>query len=220
MAEENTSTETSGTPGDGGGSPAGYVPQAVFDRAEAQRRSLQSQLDQLRATPPAPAAPAAPEPTSTGTSTVESELAAIKATLAGFQGFDPAAVGKQVQAEIARAQAIADARTKLASEFSNARPEVLGADYATPEEMKAAVEASHTAETASIKAVEERVREELRAQMKELHGVDLAPAPQAPATSDASGDTGPATIRDLASMDFDKLTSMSDEDIAKALART
>lgn len=224
MADENTSTETStGTGdastggGDGGGSPVGFVPQAVFDRAEAQRRDLQSQLDRLRAAPPAPAAPAAPEAsTSTGTSAVESELAA---RLAKLDSLNPDAFADAAMARFAQATALREAEATLKTEFPHARGEAFQG-HSTPEEMRAAVMASHQSETEARAAVRDQVRAELAAQIKEQHGIDLAPAPQAPATSDGNGDTGPATVRDLAGMSFADLNKLDDAALTAALART
>jgi hypothetical protein len=216
VAEESTSTNDPGTPGAGGGVPAGYVPQADLEAVEAKRRGFQAEVERLKAQ--LASATAAPTPTPpAATSGVEAELAALKAQ---FEGLNPSSITAQVVAGLAQREALVAEKAKLRDEFKSARADVFDASYETPEEMRAAVEASHKAEAENIAAVEARVRQEMAAQMKELHGVDLAPAPQVPATSDANGDTGPSTIRDLASMPFDKLTSMSDEDIAKALART
>lgn len=220
MSDQVTSTSSSDASGDGGGVPAGFVSQADHDALEAKRRDLQSKLDQETAKNKQLVAQHSTQPTGTTGDQVDKSDDRIAQLEAKLASFDPNALADQFTARFNQQQALAAARTALKEQFKMARPEVFSASYETPEEMQAAVEASHKAEAENVAAVEARVRQELAAQMKELHGVDLAPAPQAPATSDANGDTGPSTIRDLASMPFDKLTSMSDEDIAKALART
>lgn len=220
MADEQTGTGTSDASGAGGGNPAGFVPQDQFERAEAQRRDLQSQLDRMKAAEAArqttPPEPPAPSSTSTGDSSVESELAAIKARLGSL---DPNAFADAAMARFAQATALREAEAALKTEFPNARSEAFQG-HSTPEEMRAAAAASHQTETQALDALRDKMRAELAAQIKETHGIDLAPPPQAPATSDGGGDTGPTTQRDLAGMSLSDLSKMSDEDVAKALART
>lgn len=195
----------------GGGAPAGFVPQADLERVEAARRDLQSQVDKLKAAAtPAPAV----APAATGDA---DRIAALEAQI---KAFDPATIATQLQAGLAKAQLLVDSRTALAAKFGNARPEILAARYETPEEMAVAVEASHTTETAAIAAVEERVRGEYAAQMKALHGIDLAPPPQAPAPgSIKDADAPPSSITELAALSTEDILGMDDEAIQKALAR-
>lgn len=180
-----------------GGVPAGYVPQASLEQAEARRRSLQSELDKERVK-------------NTG---LTDRLARVEEMMAGF---NPDAIADQFTARFNQQQALAAERTTLRQEFTLARPDVIDAQYATPEEMRAAIEASHKAEADYRASIRESVQGEFLAQLKEQHGIDLAPAPQTPADPE-SGGTGEVTAKDIASMGLDDLLALDDAAYAKAL---
>ena len=116
-----------------------------------------------------------------------------------LERFDPAKVADEFTARFNQNQALAAEKVKLADEFKLARPEVLDARYQTPEEFRAAVQSSHDAEAAHREQMRQEVESEMFARLKEQHGLDLAPAPQAPAAEgkDGSVPQGPTTIEDL-----------------------
>ena len=187
-----------GTPSSGlPGVPEGYVPRSELETTEAKRRGLQSENDRLKAElAKATATPAAPAPQ--------------QAT------FDEAAFTEKLFARMAQREAIRDARAGLSQELPFARPEVLSADYQTPEELRAAVERSHT----EVKSFRDQVAEESRAsviaELKEKHGIDV-PAPQA-APSDGEGGPQEPSARDLAAMPFSDFLNVDQAVIDKAVA--
>lgn len=122
--------------------PEGFVSQAELERVEAQRRSLQSELDRLKAAPPPAPVPPAPAPTSAATKSPS--------------GFDPEAFSREVAVRAAGATALTLAADKLKGEFEYADPTFFDpdviTDFATVEALRAAVEADHNRVKALVDA--------------------------------------------------------------------
>lgn len=213
MSEENPTTETSPAGGDGA-MPDGFVPKADFDATEAKRRDLQSQLDKAKAqlaARPEPATPAAVA----GDADLAAEVATLKAKLASF---DPNAIADQFTARFNQQQALAAAKLSAKEKYANARPEVVNATYESPEELVAAVEASHKAETSHREQIAAQERERISAELKEKHGISLEPSPQieAPDTDGAAAGV-PQNQRDLAALSTSEYLALPDEVREKAL---
>lgn len=149
MSEIETGTPTppaspeapAGGPGAGApvSPPAGYVPQADFDRAESHRRSLQGELDRLRATPPVPpAAGSGGAPAKTPS------------------GFDPEGFRRQLLTDVFGATALAREAEVLRGQFEYADPSLFDADvlpeFGSVEALRTAVEADHNRVKAIVEA--------------------------------------------------------------------
>jgi hypothetical protein len=218
VPEENTTTETSPAGGDGGQVPEGFVSQAQFDATEAKRRDLQSKLDKANAS-----LAARPEPTTQAAVAAESaekdRIAALEAQVAKLASFDPDSIADQFTARFNQQQALAAAKLSAKEKYANARPEVLNATYESPEELIAAVEASHQAETSHRAEIAAAERARISAELKEKHGIALEPSPQttAPEGGSTAADGVPQNQRDLAALSTSEYLALDDDVRDKAL---
>lgn len=196
------SAETSGAEGSDPGTPSGassHEPPAGFvsaDALEAERaraKSFQSAADKK-----------------------DAELAELRQRFAAIEEsvkqFSPDVLAKTLSASLARERSIEEARSALTKEFGEARPEVLAASYDTPEELRAAVEASHKAETERLEKARAEERARIAAELKEKHGFDLPAPTQPPAQESGEQKVDLTKIRGLGLLD------VSDEELA-ALSR-
>lgn len=162
MTETATGTEGGTLPSGATSVPAGYVPQAELDAAEARRRDFQSQNDRLKA-----------------------ELAAAKNAAPAAPAFDADALAQQFEARMMRSLALREERAKLSQEFSLARPEVFEQSFDSPEAMRAAAEASHRQEEQYRSKIRDEETTKIVASLKE-RGFDV-PAPQTPPAQGTDG---------------------------------
>lgn len=212
MSEENQPA-ASGEPGSdpaasdpaGGGVPAGYVPQSQLDQIESQRRSLQGERDRIAA-----------------------ELSTLKAAAAKPQPTDPPASGQAfgaadvsalVRAELARDRAVSDARAKVSQDFTLADPSVLTRNYETAEELFTAAKQSHDSNKALREQIAGETRTALLAEIKQRHGLDLAPPPQTTGGEGEGGGKSDPTVQDLARMPFSDFLQV-DPEVAMKAARS
>lgn len=168
---------------------SGFVPKSQWETTEQQRRSLQAELDRRKAAEkPAPTPPPAAAP------------------------LDANAVAAQVWTLLAAKTAVADTLRDAREKFPSARPEVLSADYQTPEEALAAVQASHQSEETYRTSVRAQVEAELAARLEREHGIKVAPT--TPQTSDAEG-SKTLTAADLKAMSQADFNKVPDEEIQR-----
>ena len=169
------------------GVPAGYVPQSELDKATQRARAEQSRADQA----------------ASRYDSLASELSEIKQVMSSF---DPNSIVRQVQAGIHQAQALASEATKLRSEFPHARTEIYDGTFASPEELRAAIQASHSSEEARIQQIRDAARAEVLGEVKEKHGIELAPA--TPPVND--GGEKKLTAADVAAMSLSEKMRLPD----------
>lgn len=206
METPETQTGTSGgadpsegaaASGGGGGAPAGYVSQAALESAQATIRRLQSERDRANSElTKLQGEGSKPEPSSSsGAATIPS----------------PDEYAAAVLARLAQREAVRDARAGLSQEFPNADKSILAADYHSPEEMRAAVEASHR----SVSALVEQTRQATLKEAAETYGFTIE-APQTP-PSGGEGGKKELTARDIAAMPMSERLALDPDVFAKAL---
>lgn len=173
--------------------PTGFVSADALEAERARAKSFQSASDRK-----------------------DAELAELRQRFAAIEEsvkqFSPDVLAKTLSASLAKERSIEETRSALTKEYGEARPEVLAASYDTPEELRAAVEASHQAESARLEKARTEERARIAAELKEKHGLDL-PAPTQPA-ADPSGEPE----LDLTKLRGLDLLNVSDEELA-ALSR-
>ena len=99
--------------------------------------------------------------------------------------------------------------TKLRTEFPHANPELYDRGFATPEELRVAVEASHQSKEKEIAEIRESAEAEIRAELKKKHGIDLAPSSPPP----SEGDKSKLTADDVAAMSLSDKMKLTDEQL-------
>lgn len=199
-SEGTTSTSTAGSDqsnGAGGlpGTPQGFVPVAELEKANQRAASFQAAADRASAR----------------SDQVMKELGEVKSLM---QSFDPNSIVAQVQAGIAQARALETEAVALKAEFPHATKELYDRGFATPEELRVAVEASHLSKVKEISEIRESAEADIRAELKAKHGIDLAP--QSPPPSD--GDKSKLTAADVANMSLHDKMALTDEQL-EALSR-
>lgn len=200
MPEDPTQPTGSGADsGASGGASGGAISQADLDRAvsEAARRAAQSTRDSLKAEGWGPPKAADPEPSP----------AASTLTLDQIQN--------GVRAVISQEAALRDAKSGLSQEFPSARKELFDAAYSTPEEMRAAVSASHTQEESYREAVRAEERDAALKLVSEKYGIKVE-APQTPPT-EAEGGPKELTAKDVASLSFSEFQKLDPKVVERAL---
>ncbi len=169
--------------------PAGFVSADALEAERARAKSFQSAADKK-----------------------DAELAELRQRFAAIEEsvkqFSPEVLAKTLSASLAKERSIEETRSTLTREFGEARPEVLAASYDTPEELRAAVEASHRAESERLERARTEERARIAAELKEKHGFDL-PAPTQP----NSGETQKPEV-DLTKLRGLALLDVSDDDLA------
>lgn len=178
--------------------PAGFVPQADFEREQARARTFQGERDRLAAqlaTPTPPAVPAAP---------------------ASISGFDPTELRRQML----RDNALLNAARDLQSRFPEADRALFGPDkllnYGSVEAFEYAVKDSHDAAAARFAArdaeTEARIRAEFVAKYGPIAG-DSSPA--SPPTPGA--DPTPEALARMTDAELDALEVRSPGTYARVL---
>ncbi len=219
MAEEHTqTTESGGTPaagspdtgssgGGAGGSDRIAQLEAELARERERTRSFQGQADRERANAGA----------------LTERLSKVEELMGRF---DPEAVADQFTARFNQQQALAAERSKLREEFKAARPEVLDGKYESPEAMRAAVEASHQAESEYRDSIRREEEARILASLKESNPSLVLPTPQTTSGAEGGsgeqgggGGSGPLTAADLAAMPLNDYLALSDEELAAAQKR-
>ena len=201
---EGSPATASGEPSAAGGVPEGYVPRSELDQIESRRRSLQSENARLANELAAAKAATKPEP--------------LAAPAAGT-GLTAAEVSALVRAENARDRALADARAKVSQDFPLADPSVLSRDFETAEEFTSAVKQSHDSSKALREQIAAETRTTLLAEIKQRHGLDLAPPPQTTGGEGEGGGKSDPTVQDLARMPFSDFLQV-DPEVAMKAARS
>lgn len=205
MSDTTGSTASQANPGGGSagdgsgatGTPAGFVPQAQLEQAEARRRATQSNLDKALA----------------GNSELAQRLSQVETMLSGI---DPVKIADTIQSRLAQASAIQSAAEGLRKEFPYARAEVFEGKYESVDALKAAVQQSHAAEDQYRTTVREEEYGKL-AEKARAAGLVLDPAPQTPSAGSGAED-GKLTVASLAAMSSSELDKISDEQIQRAMA--
>lgn len=198
-SEGTTSTTENGsdrsTSGALPGTPQGFVPVAELEKANQRAASFQAAADRASAR----------------SDQVMKELGEVKSLM---QSFDPNTIVAQVQAGIAQARAIETEATKLRTEFPHAAAELYDRGFATPEELRVAVEASHQSKEKEIASIRESAENDIRAELKAKHGIDLAPSSPPP----SDGDKSKLTASDVANMSLSEKMALTDDQL-EALSR-
>lgn len=148
-----------GASGDGGTqTPEGFVPKADFERAEAQRRETQRQLDLTKnQLVQATAGTPAPAPVPAGSDA----------------DFDPVAFRRQLLGEVAQVTAVQGAAVRLLTEFPHADPDLFGArlaEFGSVDALRLAAEASHLRVASVIAGEKATIEAQVRAEMAAAHG--------------------------------------------------
>lgn len=190
-----TGSDQSGAAGAASGTPQGFVPASELEKANQRAASFQAAADRA-------------------TSRVEQVMGEVKGLKSLMETFDPQSIVTQVQAGIAQARALENEAAKLRTEFPNAAEDLYSGRFATPEELRAAVESSHESKVKEIAAIRESLDAELRAEYKAKHGVDLAP--QSPPPND--GGSTKVTAEDVAAMSHSERMRLTDEQL-EAISR-
>lgn len=133
-------------PGQGSGEPAvqvpaGFVPQAELERAQAQAREWQARYDRIQAAVQSPAPASKPAEPAGGS---------------GPTGFDPTAFSEELLTRVFGSVSLMNAVPTLRSEFPHADPSFYDPDvlkdFGSVEALRAAVEADHKRVQAAIDA--------------------------------------------------------------------
>lgn len=188
-----------GAPASGGdgGAPAGFVSQAALDSAQATIRQLQSERDRATSelTKAREAGKPAPAADSSGAPTIPS----------------PDEYAAAVMARLAQRESVRETLSGLSQEYPNADPSILSGSYGSPEEARAAAEASHRSRTALVEAAEARTLKKA----SETYGFTI----QAPQTPPDGGEGGKKelTAKDIAAMPMADRLALDPDVFAKAL---
>lgn len=150
------------------------------------------------------------------TASLEGRLGEIESKLGAF---DPAKVADEFTARFNQQQAIAAARTQARVDYPLARADVFDGSFQTPEELVAAAQSSHEAESQYRDSVRSDVEKDVLARIKEQHGLSLDPAPQTPPAEGEGGGKPPLTQKDLAEMPMSEFLAL-DADVLKAVPTT
>ena len=128
-------------------------------------------------------------------------LASLESAVAGI---DPVKISDTMFARFAQHQAVNDARSALKDEFPLARVDVLKANYQSPEELAAAVKASHESES----VYRDQVRQEVHGDIvKDLQARGISvPEPQ---TQTTQSDTGAAAAASTGEVTIEQFRAMS-----------
>ncbi len=114
-------------------------------------------------------------------------------------------------ARLAQRESVRETLSGLSQEFPNAEPSILSGSYATPEEARAAAEASHRSRTALV----ESARQAAIKEAAEKYGFEIE-APQTPPTG-GEGGSKQLTARDIAAMPMSERLALDPDVFAKAL---
>lgn len=188
-----------GASGDGGsGTETGADAFAAErERLEAARRDLQSERDRLR-----------------------SELDSLKSQGSGEgestqpSSTDPRALAREVAAEVRREMAVESEKARLQADsaFADADSAIYERNFSSPEELRAAVEASAQANKAKIDA---RVEAELKTKLEKAakqYGFQLQTPPDS-----GQAPTGDPTLAQLKAMSMDEFDKVPSEVVDRVL---